>query len=137
MVQKQTKIIPVTYAMGTGGKFLAYLLNSAKIPNYKPSHLSKYGNAHAIYDNDVINMHTLPYTIEVLANEQISITGYNLEQITAIEYSFENPQAVEYISDDVDGYFGLMAVCDTLMQIHSANEAEIAEAKQLFLTPTI
>lgn len=69
---KNTKIIPVTYAGGSGGKFLAYLLNSAKIPNYKPAHLSKHGNAHAIYDNDIINMHTLPYTIEVLVNEQIS-----------------------------------------------------------------
>ena len=69
---KNTKIIPVTYAGGTGGKFLAYLLNSAKIPNYKPAPLSKHGNAHAIYDNDVINMHTLPYTIEVTVTDQIS-----------------------------------------------------------------
>ena len=69
---KNNKIIPVTYAGGTGGKFLSYLLNSANIPNYKPAPLSKHGNAHAIYDNDVINMYTLPYTIEVPANEQIS-----------------------------------------------------------------
>jgi hypothetical protein len=69
---KHTKIVPVTYAGGTGGKFLTYLLNSAKISNYGPMKLSKHGNAHAIYDNDVVNMHTLPYTIEVPTNDQIS-----------------------------------------------------------------
>lgn len=72
MTLKNTKIVPVTYAGGTGGKFLTYLFNSAKITNYGTMKLSKHGNAHAIYDNDVVNMHTLPYTIEVPTNEQIS-----------------------------------------------------------------
>lgn len=67
------------------------------------------------------------------ANEQIAITGYTLKGISYIEHCFENPDEIDYLSSDNDGYFGLMSVCDALMQIHQCNETEITEAKQLFV----
>lgn len=64
------------------------------------------------------------------AKRQIDSTGYNVLDLAKIENAFENGDRYR------DNMFsGLMSVVDCLMNIHSANETEIAEAKQLFLTP--
>lgn len=66
-----------------------------------------------------------------LAKEQILSTGYSIDEVNWIEQAFER---VRLFKDKNDRAFkGLMNVVDTLMQIHEANETEIAEAKQLFV----
>jgi len=65
-------------------------------------------------------------------------TGYDTYETSMIEKAFESVLFTdgEYDCDrddeDPDGYLGLMAVCDTLMEIHEANETEITAAKSLF-----
>ena len=59
---------------------------------------------------------------------QIQSTGYSPNNLYDIEESFESA------SEGADRMFnGLMAVVDTLMIIHEANETEVKQAKELFV----
>ena len=50
---KNKNIVPITFIAGTGGRFISYLINSAKAIESTPLKLSKYGNAHAIWDLEI------------------------------------------------------------------------------------
>lgn len=71
--------------------------------------------------------------------DELLSTGYDTAQTCMIEQAFESPLFTngKYDGDkegqDPTGYLGLMAVCDTLMKIHEANEEEITQAKSLFV----
>lgn len=63
--------------------------------------------------------------------EKMEKTGYSLKQLSDIENAFN--KGTGNMKDGDYNLNGLMAVCDTLMQIHEATTKEITEAKQLFL----
>lgn len=63
--------------------------------------------------------------------QQIESTGYTPKDTAKIEHAFET---VDYTtSKDERMFAGLMAVVDTLMQIHEATETEAQQAKELFV----
>lgn len=64
--------------------------------------------------------------------DEIASTGYLPTETVLIERSFEKYKNIPLSNDD-RMFNGLMAVCDTLMQIHEATTEEITEAKQLFV----
>lgn len=72
-----------------------------------------------------------------LTHFEVDATGYSIDELILIEDAFEsaNPNQQAYV--DADGFNGLMAVIDALIDIHEAPIEQAAEAKQLFLTPTI
>lgn len=85
----------------------------------------------------VTNPSTMLQIFDIDANEgrakrQIDSTGYSAKELASIEFAFETAPFGNNESDYM--FNGLMAVCDALMQIHEANETEIAEAKALFVT---
>jgi hypothetical protein len=62
----------------------------------------------------------------------VSTTGYNIYEFLKIVQSFEKARIDKYEQSERNQYAGLMAVCDTLMQIHEATTEEITQAKLLF-----
>jgi len=60
---------------------------------------------------------------------EIKSTGYFAEELAKIELAFSDAGT----GNKQDAFVGLMSVCDTLMQIHEANETEIMDAKKLFV----
>lgn len=63
-----------------------------------------------------------------VGRKMIEATGYTTNELNLVERSFES----SHRSSDVDGYNGLMAVVDCLMQIHEATTEEAQTAKELF-----
>ena len=66
-------------------------------------------------------------------NESLEIesTGYSLNDLILIEGSFEGIEMIGWDNQSLENQFnGLMAVCDTLMQIHKASAEEITKAKR-------
>jgi len=59
--------------------------------------------------------------------KQIEKTGYTPIQLLAIEKAFEREK------NDIDGFNGLMAVVDCLMEIHEATTEQAESAKSLFV----
>lgn len=84
---------------------------------YAPCGIGWYGVCH--------NMSTKPPDKEL--NAQIKPTGYSWEELRKIESAFESVKS--YI--DTDGYLGLCAVLDTLMEIHEFNDP-IPEREEIF-----
>jgi len=62
---------------------------------------------------------------------EINSTGYSKKELSLIEAAFESVDDCE--TKEKMMFDGLMAVCDSLMTIHEANESEIKEAKELFI----
>lgn len=71
------------------------------------------------------------YYSEKIANDQIQVTGYSLDEINKIELAFES---AEY-DDDMDKWMwnGLMLVVDALAEIHNIDLKQKDEAKALFV----
>lgn len=69
--------------------------------------------------------------------DQLLSTGYNLHETLLIEGSFESTRHINEDENgdngDADGFLGLMALCDALMQIHEATTEEVQDAKDLFV----
>ncbi len=71
------------------------------------------------------------------AKRQIDCTGYSPQEIASIEHVFENNHHVivgDNIVEDEDGYLGLMAVVDCLMEIHECKDEKVKEeTKAMFV----
>lgn len=65
-----------------------------------------------------------------LAKQQISSTGYTIDEVREIERAFEgvrkwSREKFEWSTQDKDGFLGLMAVVDALDIIHENTDASI------------
>lgn len=61
---------------------------------------------------------------------EIALTGYTPEETCKIEGAFEG--VCKWDNEDPDGYLGLLAVVDALIEIHEGTEEENAATKQIF-----
>lgn len=72
-----------------------------------------------------------------LGKKELLSTGYSLDETLLIERAFESTRLIGCDDNgdngDMDGYLGLMAVVDTLMEIHEATKEEAQQAKELFV----
>jgi len=87
--------------------------------------LGNYINAESWYD-----------TVYEFGNGEEGLThihaiGYTQMEVLEIESAFELRSIIPQ-PDDPDGYLGLLAVVDALIEIHQGNQEEREEAKQLF-----
>ena len=77
------------------------------------------------------------YSKTSLGTKEVNCTGYSAEEVRYIERAFEGrdiyTQDLRDFSDDPDGYKGLMAVVDVLIEIHEGTEEEAKQAKELFI----
>lgn len=71
MSQKNFDIIPISFISGTGGRFISYLLNSAKSNVPVEIKFSKYGNAHDIWNLD-IEIGATPYDLTTPLDKHIT-----------------------------------------------------------------
>lgn len=78
MSRKHTDIVPISFIAGTGGRFISYLLNSAKCNIPVQIQFSKYGNAHDIWNLD-IEVAATPYDCTVPIDKHISFFMQELE----------------------------------------------------------
>jgi len=62
-----------------------------------------------------------------LGIKEINSTDYSIEEIILIEKAFESVVAVY---DDLDGYKGLCAVFDVLIDIHKGSDKQLKLAKE-------
>lgn len=62
----------------------------------------------------------------------ISKSGYSFKELKKIESAFEIPQDRSWSADDYM-FYGLISVCDCLMEIHEATIEETKQAKELFV----
>ena len=62
------------------------------------------------------------------AKKQINSTGYSPIQVAQIEHACEN------VTNDPDGFLGLMAVVDVLQEIHGVDTETTEVAKERFVT---
>ena len=105
MITKNANIIPITFVAGSGGRFISYLINSAKAVNPKKIEFSKYGNAHAIWDLN-IELVSTPFNNFVPAGEHAKIffKAYaNVRQIHKYKLNNPLPYYGSCHADDIDG----------------------------------
>jgi hypothetical protein len=72
-----------------------------------------------------------PWAYAGAAQEEIDATGYTWPELARLEYAFE--RAPRGKNADERTFNGLMAVVETLGQIHETDEHTKAAAKELFL----
>jgi hypothetical protein len=65
--------------------------------------------------------------------QQIKYTGYDIEELRKIEKAFESSDLGETEEDEM--YNGLMAVVETLGEIHEVSKEQVQESKLLFVKP--
>jgi hypothetical protein len=89
-----------------------------------PAHL-------AFYLCDIKNSFQIRKEYQDEYDRQLRAIGYTLDEALKIEAAFED--TVLCVSEDIDGFKGLMAVIDVLQEIHECTEEETKEAKLLFV----
>lgn len=67
-----------------------------------------------------------------IAITHISKSGYSFKELQKIESAFEISQDRNWNADDYM-FYGLISVCDCLMEIHEASIEETKQAKELFI----
>jgi len=91
MSQKNTDIVPISFIAGTGGRFISYLLNSAKCNTPVQIQFSNYGNAHDIW-NLGIEIAATPYDCAVPIDKHVSFFMQELENKKSnYEFTKNNP----------------------------------------------
>lgn len=65
--------------------------------------------------------------------DQVASTGYSIDEILAIEKAFESANTTP--CSDQDGYRGLCAVVDVLIDIDGIDLSVAEESKKLFVKP--
>lgn len=67
--------------------------------------------------------------------KKLQSTGYSVQHLAAIEKAFfeGTGSGFSLLSKDDENFNGLMAVVDTLMEIHEATPEQVTKAKQLFV----
>lgn len=108
-------MIPITFAGGTGGQFLSYLLESAKIRDLSPidDKLSEHGNSHRLRS---MHMAVAPYPAKLTYNDLLSVwhlppeneriypyyCGTHISEIDDVLSYFDKIIRVTYDLDDID-----------------------------------
>lgn len=100
---------------GNGYEF-AYSLSDSKCPDNWLYFLRK----------EMRNFSVFPLGVDfVEGKKQLEVTGYEIKDLDRIEKAFESAEKNIYHPIDKDGFKGLCAVLDVLMEIHEFNKEEI------------
>jgi len=138
-MHKITNIIPISFMGGTGGHFLAYLINSASRKNTNRVQLSEYGNAHSsgfgldntshsVFDDTsriiqlVINARKDISDKELICYSPCHITDFKL----ASKF-FDKMIRITYTEEDIES-ISLIFVGKTLIDSGTANSNSLKQS---------
>jgi hypothetical protein len=138
-MHKITNIIPILFMGGTGGHFLAYLINSASRKNTNRVQLSEYGNAHSSGFGIGISNHSVnddtSRIIQLLINSRKNVSDkelicYSPCHITDFELAskfFDKMIRITYTEADIES-ISLIFVGKTLIDSGTANSNSLKQS---------
>lgn len=146
-------MIPITFAGGTGGQFLSYFLESAKIKDLSSidDKLSEHGNSHRLRS---VHMAVAPYPAKLTYSDLLSVwhlppdnekvypyyCGTHISEIDDVLSYFDKIIRVTYDIDDIDDlvliFVGKRLLDDNIISKNDIDKLKQGEATHRYFLTT-